>query len=144
MIYHYMQEGTALQEHKFHFHADNIMCLYIDSDTTYLVLPQAKSHLLVGHYFLNKNLECTHTICPTNGLIITKCRAIGSVFTSQHNKSNSWDMQLWWLKDRLIQQHFKFFWDAGTVQVIVQLTILPSSLLPSTTTFYVKDTNRLT
>ena len=30
-----------------------------------------------------------------------------------HKKSKSWDMRLWWLKDRLVQQHFKIFWDTG-------------------------------
>ena len=30
-----------------------------------------------------------------------------------HKKSKTWDMQLWWLKDRMIRQHFKIFWDVG-------------------------------
>ena len=42
---------------------------------------------------------------------------IADAFVQQemrHKKSKSWDMRLWWLKDRLIQQHFKIFWDTGT------------------------------
>ena len=28
-------------------------------------------------------------------------------------KSKAWDMRLWWLKDQLVQQHFRMFWEKG-------------------------------
>ena len=42
---------------------------------------------------------------------------IAEAFVQQemrHKKSKSWDMRLWWLKDKLVQKHFKIFWDAGS------------------------------
>ena len=42
---------------------------------------------------------------------------IAEAFVKQemrHKKSKSWDMRLWWLKDKLVQKHFKIFWDSGT------------------------------
>ena len=41
---------------------------------------------------------------------------VAEAFVSQemrHKKSKSWDMRLWWLKDKVVQNHFKIFWDAG-------------------------------
>ncbi len=31
----------------------------------------------------------------------------------RHKKSKAWDMRLWWLKDKMVQNHFKMFWDKG-------------------------------
>ena len=143
------------------FHASD-MCLHVDSDAAYLVLPKARSRL-AGHFFLSDHPEVSRTISP-NGPILTECKTIRTVVASaaeaethgifhnaqtalpirfllnqmghpqpptplktdnkiaeafvqqemRHKKSKSWDMRLWWLKDRLIQKHFKIFWDAGT------------------------------
>ena len=142
------------------FHASN-MCLHVDSDAAYLVLPKAKSRL-AGHFFLSNDPCLTTTIQP-NGPIHTECKTIRSVVASaaeaethgifhnaqtalpirylleqmghsqpptplktdnkiaeafvqqemRHKKSKSWDMRLWWLKDRIVANHFKIFWDTG-------------------------------
>ena len=42
---------------------------------------------------------------------------VANTFVQQemcHKKAKSWDMRLWWLKDKLVQQHFKIFLDTGT------------------------------
>ena len=31
----------------------------------------------------------------------------------RHKKSKAWDMGLWWLKDKMVQNHFKMFWEKG-------------------------------
>ena len=33
--------------------------------------------------------------------------------TMQHEKSKSWDMRYWWLKEKLVQSEFDIFWDKG-------------------------------
>ncbi len=61
------------------FHVCN-MCLYIDSDTAFLVLPKARSRL-AKHFFLS---DLPHPNCPIrpNGPILTKCKTIHSVVAS--------------------------------------------------------------
>ena len=143
------------------FHKSD-MCLHVDSDAAYLVLPKARSRL-AGHFFLSDNPEFKRTIFP-NGPILTECKTIRTVVASaaeaethgifhnaqtalpirfilnqmghiqpptplktdnkiaeafvqqemRHKKTKSWDMRLWWLKDKLVQKHFKIFWDSGT------------------------------
>ena len=42
---------------------------------------------------------------------------IAEAFVQQemrHKKSKSWNIILWWLKNRLVQKHFKIFWNSGT------------------------------
>ena len=142
------------------FHASD-MCLHVDSDAAYLVLPRAKSRL-AGHFYLSSDPRLTTTIRP-NGPVLTECKTIRAVVASaaeaethgifhnaqtalpirfllqqmghvqpptplktdnkiaeafvqqemRHKKSKSWDMRLWWLKDRVVANHFKIFWDAG-------------------------------
>ncbi len=41
---------------------------------------------------------------------------VSAAFVNQvmrHKKSKAWDMRLWWLKDKMVQNHFKMFWDKG-------------------------------
>ena len=137
------------------------MCLHVDTDAAYLVLPRAKSRL-AGHFFLSDHPDVTRTITP-NSPILTECKMIRTVVTSateaethgifhnaqmalpirylldqmgykqpttpiktdnkvaeafvkqemRHKKSKTWDMRLWWLKDRMVQLHFRIFWDVG-------------------------------
>ena len=142
------------------FHASG-MCLHVDTDAAYLVLPRARSRI-AGHFFLSDLPDFKRTITP-NGPILTECKTIRTVVASaakaethgifhnaqtalpirylllqmghsqpptpiktnnkvakafvkqemRHKKSKTWDMRLWWLKDRMVQNHFKIFWDVG-------------------------------
>ena len=64
------------------FHASDT-CLLIDSDTTYLVQPKARSRT-AGHYYLSGNPPPTHirTTPTPNGPIITKFQTIRTVMAS--------------------------------------------------------------
>ena len=138
------------------------MCLHVDSDAAYLVLPKARSRL-AGHYFMSDDPN-HNKIPPPNGPILTECRTIRRVVASsaeaetsalfhnaqtaipirylleqmghrqpptplktdnttanafvhqnmRHKKSKAWDMNFWWLKEKIIRKHFKIFWDKGT------------------------------
>ena len=58
-------------------------------------------------------LQMGHPQPPTH---IKTDNKVAEAFVKQemrHKKSKTWDMWLWWLKDRMIQQHFKIFWDVG-------------------------------
>ena len=61
------------------FHASDI-CLHVDSDAAYLVLPKARSRL-AGHFFLSDHPEVSRTISP-NGPILTECKTIRTVVAS--------------------------------------------------------------
>ena len=61
------------------YHASE-MCLHVDSDTAYLVLPKARSRL-AGHYFLS-NLPTNSDLVRPNGPILTKCKTIRTVVAS--------------------------------------------------------------
>ena len=42
-------------------------------------------------------------------------RACGFIHDNIHQKrSKSWDMRYYWLRDRLAQQQFNFYWDKGS------------------------------
>ena len=61
------------------FHKSD-MCLHVDSDTAYLVLPKARSRL-AGHFFFSDNPDFKRTIFP-NGPILTECKTIRTVVAS--------------------------------------------------------------
>ena len=55
------------------YHASE-MCLHVDSDAAYLVLPKARSRL-AGHYFLS-DLPTKSSPVRSNGPILTECKTI--------------------------------------------------------------------
>ena len=61
------------------FHASD-MCLHVDTDAAYLVLPQVCSRI-AGHFFLSNLPDFKRTIAP-NGPILTKCKTICTVVAS--------------------------------------------------------------
>ena len=61
------------------YHASD-MCLHVDSNASYLVLPKARSRL-AGHYFLSDDPTIIVTPKP-NGPILTECRTIRRVLAS--------------------------------------------------------------
>ena len=61
------------------FHASD-MCLHVDSDAAYLVLPKARSRL-AGHFFLSDHPDLKRTITP-NGPLLTECKTIRTVVAS--------------------------------------------------------------
>ena len=56
------------------------MCLHVDSDAAYLVLPKARSRL-AGYYFLSNHPDFVRTVRP-NGPILTECCTIRTVVAS--------------------------------------------------------------
>ena len=68
------------------FHASD-MCLHVDSDAAYLVLPKARSRL-AGHYYLSDNPTNSHTPAP-NGPILTECQTIRHVVASSAEAETS-------------------------------------------------------
>ena len=56
------------------------MCLHVDSDAAYLVLPKARSRL-AGNYFLS-DLPKPNTLIRPNGPILTECKTIQTVVAS--------------------------------------------------------------
>ena len=64
------------------YHASD-MCLHIDSDAAYLVLPKARSRL-AGHYYLSDKITSTKTTPnpKPNGPILTECKTIRNVMSS--------------------------------------------------------------
>ena len=60
------------------------MRLHVDSDATYLVLPNARSRI-AGYYYLSKNITPLSTSPPSiplNGAILIECKTIRHVVTS--------------------------------------------------------------
>ena len=59
------------------------MCLHVDSDAAYLILPKARSRLGC-HYYLSDRITFTRTTPkPTpNGPIHTECKTIRNVMSS--------------------------------------------------------------
>ena len=59
------------------------MCLHIESDTAYLVQPQAQSRV-AGNFYLSEKIPVeTPTPNPTpNGPILTECRTVRNVMSS--------------------------------------------------------------
>ena len=54
---------------------------------------------------------------PQSPIPLKTDNKIAEAFIQQkmcHKKPKSWDMRIWWLNDKLVQKHFKIFWDAGT------------------------------
>ncbi len=58
-------------------------------------------------------LQMGHPQPPT--LIKTDNKVVEAFVKQEmrHKKFKTWDMRLWWLKDRMVQNHFKIFWDVG-------------------------------
>ena len=63
------------------------MCLHVDSDAAYLVIPKARSRL-AGHYFMSDDPN-HNKIPPPNGPILTKCRTIRRVVASSAEAETS-------------------------------------------------------
>ena len=68
------------------YHASD-MCLHVDSDAAYLVLPRARSRL-AGHYYLSDDPQNARTPAP-NGPILTECRTIRHVVASSAEAETS-------------------------------------------------------
>ena len=68
------------------YHASD-MCLHIDSDAAYLVLPKARSRM-AGHYFLSDDPSTTKIPTP-NGPVLTECRTIRHVVASSAEAETS-------------------------------------------------------
>ena len=67
---------------KLRFHASD-MCLHIDSDAAYLVMPGARSRLAGYHYLSNyPSNPPTTTPIPLNGAVLIECRTIRHVVAS--------------------------------------------------------------
>ena len=141
------------------------MCIHIDSDASYLVLPKARSRG-AGHFYLSDRPPVSN-LKPTpkpNGPILTECFTLKNVMSSAaeaetqaiyHNgksavpirttlielghpqpptplktdnstafgilnstirqkRSKSFDMRIYWMKDRIQQRQFRLFWDKGS------------------------------
>lgn len=140
------------------------MCLHVESDAAYLVLPKARSRL-GGHFYLSDKITSkTTTPTPTpNGPIHNECKTIRNVMSSAaeaeaigiyHNsrtavpirtaleelghpqpptiiktdnstahgilnskirqkRSKAFDMNVYWIKDRIKQNQFKIHWERG-------------------------------
>ena len=67
---------------KVRFHASD-MCLHVDSDAAYLVMPGARSRF-AGYYHLSSYSQPVHTPIhtPLNGAILVECRTIRHVVAS--------------------------------------------------------------
>ena len=59
-------------------------------------------------------LEAFHHQQPPTPVKTDNSTAFGFIYDNIHQKrSKSWDMRYYWLRDRLAQSQFRFFWDKG-------------------------------
>jgi len=79
---HLLAFVTTYPNSSVRFHASD-MCLHIDSDAAYLVMPGAKSRI-AGYYYLSSRSSpsSTHKQNPLNGAILVECKTLRHVVAS--------------------------------------------------------------
>ena len=63
---------------------------------------------------IRRMLEKLNHIQPPTPIKTDNSTATGFIYDNIHQKrSKSWDMRYYWLRDRILQKQFKFFWEKG-------------------------------